>query len=121
MRSTPYNDHAYTIALGSETDYDWYYEATGLLPPNKGNSFISWHDQSFMKERVTGTIAILSSDLKDWIFTTSSFMLNDTELVGNTNKVEVSMAINGLGLPDNEYLVVARKLYGMSPKIQCHS
>lgn len=31
------------------------------------------------------------------------------------------MAINGFGFPEEEYMTVARKLYGMNSKIQCHS
>ena len=39
---------------------------------------------------------------------------------GKTNKViEISMGLSGIGFPENDYMQIAKKLYGMNSKILC--
>jgi len=60
----------------------------------------------------------LTTASNDWRFEATSFSFSDTELVTSDIKlVDISMGISGFGFPEDEYMIVARKLYGLNSKI----
>lgn len=65
----------------------------------------------------------LESDSNELKYTATSFKFGDKDLADNTYgiQVEFSMGLAGLGLPQDEYMQVARQLYDNNPKIICPS
>jgi hypothetical protein len=85
-------------------------------------SYLSFKDHDLIKSRGHGSlITVTSSSPNDWRFKASSFKFADMELIDTTGLIDISLAINGIGFPETEYMTVARNLYGMNSKIQCHS
>lgn len=85
-------------------------------------SYLSFDDHDLTKARGHGSIITVSSSTpNDWRFKASSFKFADSELIEGSSQIDISLALNGFGLPEDEYMTVARKLYGVNSKIQCHS
>ena len=51
----------------------------------------------------------------DWVFTVPSFRFDIIEMVTDTfDKVEISLGLEGIGLPEAQYLFVTKHLYGLN-------
>lgn len=124
-----YSGHTFEIALAPETDFEWLYDNFEEERPAHCTSWLAFFNHSAVKSRETGDKITLSSEHSndEWRYKASSMkfagaelMAQDMEDDGPTH-VEVSMGLSSIGLPEAEYLTVARKLYGQNSKIQCHS
>lgn len=44
LKDSNYFKKPFYIALGPESDYDWYYKANNSNPPEKTSSLVTWND-----------------------------------------------------------------------------
>ena len=74
-------------------------------------------------ERGQGEILELTNEAQDdvnWLFTTSSFTLNDMELTSNSNnQVTFDLALPGIGFPSSVYYTLLKKIEPLNSKIVC--
>jgi hypothetical protein len=73
------------------------------------SSYISFKDHDLVKARGHGSIITVASSTKnDWRFKATSFKFDNTELIDNVTEFDISLALNGFGFPEKEYMTVAR-------------
>lgn len=110
----------YSIIAGAENDFDWFYREINMGQNHDNGSMIVFHGTQ--SHRSSGRkFSLKSPDGHDWRFRIDGFTVLDSEILDGTEYVDLSMAINGIGLPEHEYLSLVRKLYGTNNKIQCQT
>jgi hypothetical protein len=111
-----------TVALSPETDFDWWLKSSGS-EVNKSlwdyQSSIRLDDKKALSVTGTGSRVTLTTDKPDLLFRSNSFSFGDIEF--NDRDIEISMGVAGVGLPESDYMLVAKKLYQADQKIICPS
>lgn len=55
----------------------------------------------------------------DWFFTMSKLRYRSTDLLGNHTTLHLSLAMPGIGLPEDVYLKFAKMAQKINPKVTC--
>lgn len=101
------------VFLGEGNDYAWWEKAKDNFVLQKRESLLAIGDDSKLqqKDRGEGKILKLVSESQngiDWFFTMSKLRYRSTDLLGNHTTLHLSLAIPGIGLPEDVYIKFAK-------------
>jgi len=77
-------------------------------------------DPKALSTKAAGNKVTLVTSLPDLLFRSNSFKFGD-DIEFTDRDVEITMGVAGVGLPESDYMEVAKKLYKADSKIICPS
>lgn len=113
-----------SLALSFQGDYDWWYKADKTSLPSSANAeaLFAINDPTLVQDRAhLHSKVVLKSSSNDWKYVANAIEFDGEALSLAKVPFQISMGIAGIGLPEKEYMQVARKLYEADKSIICPS